>query len=217
MKNIRYIFLMVMVLVLGCDSGFLDKTNMNSINVQSFYKTEDDAVKAINGAYSVLQHRGLYKRQYFTLDYVSGDFTITEGGFQYSNLPGFRFLPSEDTLVFSTWNTCFLGVARSNIVLERIPEIEMDESLKQRILAEARFLRGLYYFHLVTFYGGIPLSSEVINTPTDENFNLICIIGIVRQFQQTVAQLHPGNGYTSFHHMKCWMRLQLIAVVPAFE
>lgn len=144
---------------------------MNSINVQSFYKSADDAVLAVNGAYSVLQHRGLYKRQYFTIDYVSGDFTITEGGFQYSNLPGFRFLPSEDNLVFSTWNTCFLGVARCNVVIEKVPEIEMDEDLKKRIVAEATFLRGLYNFHLVTFYGGIPIVKEVINSPGHEDFN----------------------------------------------
>lgn len=170
MRKSIYITLLIAGFMFGCNSGYLEKTNQNSINVKSFYKTQEDAILAVNGAYSVLQHRGLYKRQYFTLDYVSGDFTITEGGFQYSNLPGFRFLPSEDNLVFSTWNTCYLGVARSNVVIDKVPGIDMDDDLKNRIVAEARFLRGLYNFHLVAFYGGIPILKSVVDSPGDDMF-----------------------------------------------
>ena len=52
------------------------------------------------------------------------------------------------------------GILRSNIVLQKVPEMEIDEGLKNRILGEAHFLRGLYYFILVRFFGDIPLITE---------------------------------------------------------
>ena len=40
----------------------------------------------------------------------------------------------------------------------------MDETLKNRLLAETHFLRALYYFSLVRLYGGVPLHTEPVET-----------------------------------------------------
>jgi hypothetical protein len=48
-------------------------------------------------------------------------------------------------------------VNRANAAVNRIPSISMDESLKNRLVGEAKFLRAFYYFYLVPWYGGVPL------------------------------------------------------------
>ena len=57
-------------------------------------------------------------------------------------------------LVEDKWKSLYDGVMRANLVLQKVPGIEsMSEELKTQYLAEARFLRALYYFELYNFYG----------------------------------------------------------------
>ena len=55
------------------------------------------------------------------------------------------------------WKNCYSGISRANTAIVKIPEIKMNESKKNRLIAEARTLRALYYFNLVRFFGDVPL------------------------------------------------------------
>ncbi|MCK5135574.1 MAG: RagB/SusD family nutrient uptake outer membrane protein [Bacteroidales bacterium] len=71
---------------------------------------------------------------------------------------------SNENKIESTYMYLFRGVYRVNIALEKIPGIEMDNSLKQRLLAEAKFLRAFYYFHLRVYFNKPPLVLKVISS-----------------------------------------------------
>src|SRR5205085_7425658 len=68
----------------------------------------------------------------------------------YSLFPGHAY-------VQSVWQSAYDAVNRANAVLDHVPNIAMDEALKNRIVAEAKFLRALHYFNLVRMWGGVPL------------------------------------------------------------
>jgi hypothetical protein len=57
------------------------------------------------------------------------------------------------------------GINRANLAIENIPAISMDDTQKERLLAECRFLRGFYYFELTTLYGAAPLITKPSLTP----------------------------------------------------
>ena len=63
-------------------------------------------------------------------------------------------------LVGQYWQHCFQGIDRANQVLENVPRVVMDETRKKQILAEAYFLRGMYYFHLAKTFGDVPIKQE---------------------------------------------------------
>ena len=65
--------------------------------------------------------------------------------------------------IFANWQKNYAGITECNIVLVKIPDIEMDDALKERILGEAYFLRGYYYFLLIESFGGVPLILEPKN------------------------------------------------------
>jgi tetratricopeptide (TPR) repeat protein len=52
------------------------------------------------------------------------------------------------------------GVSSCNQVLENVPGIAMDSALKSRVLGQAYFLRGLYFYHLVNFFGNVALPTS---------------------------------------------------------
>ena len=60
------------------------------------------------------------------------------------------------------WNLGFSGVFRANILLSKIPDVNMDENLKTRFTAETKFLRAYFYFDLIRFFKNIPLLTEPV-------------------------------------------------------
>jgi hypothetical protein len=73
----------------------------------------------------------------------------------------------------SNWNTVYLMIARTNIVIESVPAIPgIDDGFTQKesdaIVAEARFLRALGYFYLVRTFKDVPL---VLDAPSNDDVN----------------------------------------------
>jgi hypothetical protein len=70
---------------------------------------------------------------------------------------------------FEFWRNMYEGINNCNIVLEKFPDAEIDEDLKNRLMGEAKFLRSIYYFYLNSIFGGVPLVTRVL--PTQEYYS----------------------------------------------
>lgn len=143
--------------VSGCQKK-LDIPNPNAPTIENFWQNANDAVLGVNATYSVL-HRGAITR-YMPM------FLIGRGDEGFSTSPFFDLQNALDRFVLTDYNYFFTadvyqdnyqGIFRANQVLANVPNITMDEALKQRVLGEAKFLRGLYYFHLAILYGNVPM------------------------------------------------------------
>ncbi len=58
------------------------------------------------------------------------------------------------------WRAAYRGVGRTNTIIAKIDSINMSADAKASIKGEAYFLRAVYYFNLVDFYGGVPLVTD---------------------------------------------------------
>lgn len=147
----------------SCREDFLEKAPLDSINTDNFYQTKEDAIVAINGVYQPLQWPKLYNMRMWTTDIMSGNSIVGAGGGddgrETQDMANF-VTATDNPGVLDLFRGPSPGILRSNIVLQKVPEMEIDEGLKNRILGEAHFLRGLYYFILVRFFGDIPLITE---------------------------------------------------------
>jgi starch-binding outer membrane protein, SusD/RagB family len=76
--------------------------------------------------------------------------------------------PTNTSLLESEWAANYEGIYRANVVLEKVPGIEMDGQLKARILGEAKFIRAWFFYNLVTMFGGVPLADHVL-APSEYN------------------------------------------------
>ncbi len=165
MKSIKHICIATIfsTLLLSCGKDFLEKTPLNSINTDNFYQTENDAISAINGAYQPLQWPKLYNMRMWTSDIMAGNSIVGAGGGddgrETQDMANF-VTTTDNPGVLDLFRGPWPGILRSNIVLEKVPGMDIDENLKDRILGEAHFLRGLYYFILVRYFGDVPLITE---------------------------------------------------------
>jgi len=66
----------------------------------------------------------------------------------------------------SFWIHGYWGVSRANYVLENLPNVTWDPTLRDRLTGEALFLRGYFYWYLVRLYGGVPVFTTSVS-PSD--------------------------------------------------
>ncbi len=141
------------------------------IYYDNYYQTESDAVGAVNAVYSMLTQVNQYNSYLWLIQDVATDDCHARETLNDPNIHQFDQYNLEATNIYMTgiWQGSYLGIARANIVLEKVPEIEMDSLMKLRLLGEASFLRGLFYFNLVRLFGDVPLILKPV-TPsmTDE-------------------------------------------------
>ncbi|WP_461108452.1 RagB/SusD family nutrient uptake outer membrane protein [Spirosoma koreense] len=158
MKN-RFISLAVLaaMTLAGCDRR-LDIVNPNQVTTESFWKTADDALAGVNAVYSTT-HRGSISRWMLFYYIIRSD----EGRSQspatdiVNNMDQFLITDYNYGNAYGVWNDNYIGINRANQVIDNVPNIPMDETLRNRYLGEAKFLRAMYYYHLVTLWGNVPL------------------------------------------------------------
>src|SRR5699024_10058766 len=164
MRHIQYkcifipLILALIMLTAGCNpNSFLEETPNSFLTEENFYETEKDAVASVNAVYDMLQQGALYlNNMYRLVDFPSAQSTDNKRGGTLD------LLTWDDTAgpVFEVWQGSYKGINRANEALANIPEIEMDENVKTRLLAEVHFLRGLYYFNLIKLFGNVVLKTE---------------------------------------------------------
>jgi hypothetical protein len=167
MKSIFYLLLISFLTIFSCQS-ILDKDPIGILDAGSFFQTSDDAVQAINAAYESLMFNNTNNNFYWAFGEVTSDEAIAGGD---GSRPGiveldfFTYTPR--TQEFNDfWVVNYNGISQCNTVIEKVPAIEMDETLKNRVLGEAYFLRAYYYFMLTQVFGDVPLLIKI--TPPEE-------------------------------------------------
>ncbi len=174
-KNITRVLLLLTAMLSwqSCDKDFLDKSPIVGVTEENFYRTEEDAIAAINAAYAALQFQlspaGHFR--WFWGDIMSDD--AEKGGSGDNDVNDLLQLetfqgPVNTDLLESEWSADYEAIYRANVVLEKVPPISMDEDLKARILGEAKFIRAWSFYNLVTMFGGVPLADHVL-APSEYN------------------------------------------------
>lgn len=170
MKLIKYISIAVIIVFFSACSDFLNKVPEDSINTSNFFRTEDDAIGAINGAYQPLQWPKLYNMRMWTTDIMAGNSIVGAGGGTdgIETQDEANFVTSTDNQgVLDLWRGPWPGILRCNIILQKVPGMTISESVKNRVLGEAYFLRAHYYFILVQFFGDVPLVLQPVSPGDD--------------------------------------------------
>ena len=150
-----------LLLSTGCQKDLLNKVNPNQPTVANFWQTQTDAQAGLTAAYSALQFPGTYARWiHFANDIRSDEgYSLSP----WTDLANFtRFVQFDYNLEPTRviYEDHYRGVYRCNQLLAYVPTIQMDATVQKTVLAEAYFLRAVYYFNLVEHFGNVPLLLE---------------------------------------------------------
>ena len=160
MKNRKiYNILLAAVWILGGASCSLDEYNPGGSSLEALMTTQDGFKQAINNCYFGLQRSFYGKQIYIELAEAGTDLWTAK---QNSNTNANYFKYAEggsmnQNMAQSIWNSGYDGIGSCNIALALADKvIDWDsEEVKNEVLAEAHFLRALYYYNLVEIFGGV--------------------------------------------------------------
>ena len=140
----------------GC-SSFLEENPQDRLTTTNFYTNEADAQAAVDAIYQELY--GIYQRQIFLVCDLPTDTHKNGLGMPNPYLQNLEYLrhDASNTFIRDTWKNNYEGIARANTAITHINSIDINEANKARLVGEAKFLRALYYFNLVRFFGDVPL------------------------------------------------------------
>ncbi|MCB0616454.1 MAG: RagB/SusD family nutrient uptake outer membrane protein, partial [Phaeodactylibacter sp.] len=156
MRNL--IFLLLPIFVFTSCKDFLMEDPKSFISAANFYENESDAKAAIAGAYASLgnEYYGPSLGMYAFMVLHSG---AADGRGSQAPISIYDQVLNQVNIgrMGDLWGRMYTAINRANAVLDNVPDIEMNEALKTRILAEAHFLRANTYFELVRGWGPVPL------------------------------------------------------------
>ena len=184
MKTIRYtiIALILMTFMFSGCKDFLNTDLQSTLTQETFPTSSSDALLATNATYSTLRDWYYNSGGYPILDIMSDD--AIKGSNPNDQLPtvgpydNFTITTAQDGLD-RWWSTLYQGIKRANVVINLVPGIDMDTTLRIRYIGEARFIRGLLYFDLVRAFGDVPLITtenpplKVAKSPVADIYNQV--------------------------------------------
>lgn len=153
-----------LLLFSSCNEDILEKTNPNQLSTETFFTTEAQLRSAVDAAYAALQGNNMFNREFFFLHDMLSDENLDNSTLEPPRKAALDYtFNSTNKLVVESWQGLYRIIHRTNLVIanaEKVPPAEITDETRERLVAEARFLRGWAYFELVSLWGGVPLITE---------------------------------------------------------
>lgn len=150
------------ILMASCSKSFLNPKPKGQALEGNYYKTPADALSGLVAAYgpSQVTYNGGYISQEGLANAASDECysggASTNDQITWTAMNDMTLL-TPAVMPSGIWSVNFQGVMASNLILSKLPNSGLDEATLRRYTAEAKFLRAYYYFHLVRWFGRVPL------------------------------------------------------------
>jgi hypothetical protein len=157
MKKIKYIIMLVVATLMSCSDDFFDIAPTTTLSDASFWKNESDAFAALSACY-----------EYYA-GFNAGYDCITDDAFDITN-----YMPYDDIglgLVAPAYPQIdlfsnYYKIRDCNNFIDRVAAVDMDEDLKEKYIAEVKFIRAYDYFWKLMYHGGVPIIDKLV-TPDE--------------------------------------------------
>lgn len=161
----KLIYLGVMVLAVICSSCNKDLTIAppSSGTTSTFYLSQSDFIQGTNAIYNSLRS---YPDRLINLSETRSDnlYAVSVLGTQnYTPINSFNTGLVSNTYVEAAWNDNYNGIFRANELLQQLAKNGStyipSAPLRNRLQAEAQYLRAFMYFDLVRYFGKVPVTT----------------------------------------------------------
>lgn len=155
-------------LLVSCNKLSLQPTSF--ISTSQLYTTQSNALAGITGVYASLTHdeegdQALYGRNLYFLTDMGSDYAAAGTSAINPFVQDISHANISSTIdrLDVAWRQIYTGVDLANIAIDNLPNSQVTDPLKTRLINEAKFIRALLYFDAVRLWGSVPL---VLHEPT---------------------------------------------------
>ncbi|TDP59393.1 RagB/SusD family nutrient uptake outer membrane protein [Flavobacterium dankookense] len=195
MKNIKYFKAIALVvfssiLFSSCEEDLNVEPN-DTINEIDFLNNPDNAIKLVNGVYNKQLDFEMYSFSWIGMTSITSDdadkgSSVSDTGADKNKMDNLTF-EANDISFREVWQGRYDGIGRANNALFYLEQLQIDQTLKNRLIGEVKFLRALFYFDLVRCFGGVPLVTSKIDINDSELINQVVFTRKTKE--ETYAQI----------------------------
>lgn len=201
------LFAFCMLFSMSCED--LEEDPVGLLSPEGFFKTPDDVLIGIYGAYSSIEHEAFWGRKLslslmLRSDMVTiGDQTTAARRIEVDQMN----MSSNNGMVSEFWPKGYQALAAINYALEGAEGVEASEEQLNPIVAEGRFLRAFIHYYFVRLFGEIPYIDAAFSDPAlaysleqnavDKSYEgIIADLEFAKQWLPDVpsARWRPGKG-----------------------
>lgn len=201
MKNATFVGLIILATLVSCKKT-VETDPYSSFTTDNFFKSLPEAYAATLGVYETLKSPNTYA-WYVPLVYdADTDVEFLSAGTttnDFREVSHYYYLAG-NSYFYSTWTTLYSGIDRANLVIERIPQMTQytngnaaEKTDLNRMLGEAKFLRGFFYSELVRLWGDVPFKTKSsapgddLSLPLTDRFTIY--EQVIKDMQEAIAVL----------------------------
>jgi hypothetical protein len=194
MKNIKYlnaiIVVVSLVLFTSCEDDLIVEPN-DALNEIDFLNNPNNAIILVNGVYNKQLDYEMYSFSWIGITSITADdadkgSSLSDTGADKHKMDNLTF-DATDISFREIWQGRFDGIGRANTALFYLEQLQIQEILKNRLIAECKFLRALFYFDLVRCFGGVPVVTTVIDINNSELIDQV--VYVRKSKEETYAQI----------------------------
>ncbi len=197
MKNIKIRIATLasgLVLLASCKKDFITIQPQGQFLSQNYYANRDQAYAGIVGIYDVLRKNSGGFDNMLTFMNAGSDDNYAGGGgpSDGAGIQGFsNFTINPNIVPGSFWNDHYQGIFKANTLLSKLDAVPMSAAEKARFAAEAKALRGIYYFNLVRMFRNIPLILQPLSAADIYNVTQAAPADIYTQIEKDLTEAIP--------------------------
>ncbi|MGN7990035.1 RagB/SusD family nutrient uptake outer membrane protein [Pedobacter sp. 22226] len=200
-KNATFVGLITLATFVSCKK-VVETDPYSSFTSDNFFKSVPEAYAATLGVYETLKSPSTYA-WYVPLVYdADTDVEFLSAGTtanDFREVSHYYYLAG-NSLFYSTWSTLYNGIDRANMVIERIPQMSLytsgttdQKADLNRMIGEAKFLRGFFYSELVRLWGDVPFKikssapGDDLSLPLTDRF--VIYDQVIKDMQEAITVL----------------------------
>ena len=186
----------------GC-KDYLTEIEPGTTLLGDYFTSTAAAQENLVGCYVPLmwEYNTTYCSEWFIGDIASDD-ALKGGGSTSDRSDAYDFenwrTESSNAILHDFYIAQYQGIARCNLSIKYITDMpvgidaDFTQSMKNRLLGEAYFLRAFYYFRMVRVFAGVPLVLKVVDNTEDWHQPRASVAAI---YDQILADLELANKY----------------------
>lgn len=152
MKN-KFLILVALVGVFSCRKDKLSPIPETTISDLVAFQTPERALQTVNGMYAAVKTGQFYGGRYLVYNDIRGEEfeNRTNNGVTGFQTYNYTVTPNLNE-VNNLWSAAYAALNRINVVIKGVQGSSLPDAVKTNYTAEARFLRALTFYSLVTLY-----------------------------------------------------------------
>jgi starch-binding outer membrane protein, SusD/RagB family len=167
-KKIYILSLVLLSFNISCDDDFLDTTPYDGFSNTMIFASDENATMAMNGVYNALARYAFYTDFY---NYITnlGPEGFEQGRAAWGLTLSAGLATAREGGILNNYRNFYRPIIYANDVIAGLEGNEnVSEALREKLIGEAKFARGICYFYLLQLFGGVVILDQPM--PVSETY-----------------------------------------------